>query len=237
MTPRPNPGTISQEFLRDCIRDEREENSSISNSWDVKLSDLLVSRHADTYYAALDRWLTALRDNIVLIEWCADWFDELQFYADEHGPLHAMLEPRRGKLPTYKLMHSNQVVRLNSEEYFNVPMAEQLNRLSSEDLANIIKLQWYARTPELAPLARRKPYRGLIYDGIDVPSDFAQHKVMWMKQLEFHFNYHSKKWQKENTDCAYDLMKPDNTSVYHIDTSISLHTMLSGLLVDNVKIG
>jgi len=129
VTPRPNPGTISQEFLRDCIRDEREENSSISNSWHVKLSDLLVSRHANTYHAALDCWLTVLRDNIVLIQWCADWYDELQFFTDAHGPLHAMLEPRRGKLPSYKLMHSQQVVCLNNQIHFNVPMAQQLIHL------------------------------------------------------------------------------------------------------------
>jgi len=52
---------ISQKFLRDCIRDEREQNSSISNSWDVKFVDLLVSRHATSYYAALDSWLRSSR--------------------------------------------------------------------------------------------------------------------------------------------------------------------------------
>jgi len=227
---------ISQKFLRDCIREEREQNSSISNSWDVKLSDLLVSRHADSYYAALDHWLTALRDDIVLIQWCADWFDELQFYEDEHGPLHALLEPRAGKLPTYRLMHSNQVVRLKNEEYFNVSMAEQLKRLQNEDLANIIKLQWYDSTPALARMGRRNAYHGITYDGIDVPVDFVSRKAMWMKQLEFHFNYHSQKWQKENTDCAYDLMKPENFLAYHIDPSISLRTMFSGLLLDTVNI-
>ena len=231
---------ISQNFLRNCIRDERENNSNISNTWDVKLSDLLVSHHAKTYYAALDHWLTSLRDDVVLIQWCADWFDELQFYKDKHGPLHAMLEPSGGshaRLPTYRLMHSHQVVRLADRDYFTKTMSENLSILRNEDLANLIKCQWYALTPCLARLSHGKTYRGLVHDGILVPKDFATRKAQWMQQLENIFSFFSDNWQANNKDCAYDVMKVENTSDYLIDNSISLQKMSSELALERVNIG
>ena len=231
---------ISQKFLMQCIRNERENNSAISNSWDVKLSDLLVSRHAKTYYAALDHWLTSLRDDVVLIQWCADWFDELQFYKDKHGPFHAMLEPSSGKharLPTYRLLHSRHIVSIGQKEYFTKAMTEKLNDLRDVDLANLIKFQWYSLTPALATLSRGEQFRGLTYNGIPVPKDYATQKAHWMQQVENLFNLCSHSWQANNTDCAYDLMKPANTSDYHIDNSISLQTMMSELALEPVNIG
>ena len=231
---------ISQKFLMGYIRNERENNSAISNSWDVKLTDLLVSHHAKTYYAALDHWLTSLGDDVVLIQWCADWYDELQFYKDEHGPLHAMLEPSSGehaRLPTYRLLHSRHVVSIGQKEYFTMAMTEKLNGLRDEDLANLIKFQWYSLTPELATLSHGIKFRGLTYNGIPVPHDYATQKARWMQQLESLFNLCSHKWQKENKDCAYDLMKAENTSDYHVDSGISLQTMMSELALAPVNIG
>ena len=72
---------------------------------------------------------------------------------------------------------------------------------------------------------------------MDVPAGFATRKALWMKQLEFQFNYYSKQWQAKNQDCAYDLMNPNNNLVYHINPSISLKTMCSDLNLDSANIG
>jgi len=105
-----------------CVSEELERNRKISNTWDVKLMQVLVEQYGQEYYSALDAWYTALREDIVLIQWCANWRNDLMFWMDDHGPLRAFIYPVKsgGRVPTYRLIDSGRTMKFT--KYFGKQM-------------------------------------------------------------------------------------------------------------------
>jgi len=201
----------------------------ISNTWDVKLMQVLVEQYGQEYYSALDAWYTALREDIVLIQWCADWRNDLVFWMDEHGPLRAFIYPGKsgGRIPTYTLIGSGRTIKFT--KYFGEQM-DQLSMLSNEDLVSLIQHSWRAA---LKGVSIENTHTGIEYDGAYETPEFVRKRSIWLSKIQSEYDNHSAYWITNNKDCQYDMMQPPvmaiaphnlNTNIYCISPTFSLVT-------------
>ena len=79
--------TTSTDFLRRILGKELKSCQDISNAWDLQLLEYMKEDKDNTIMEAVHNWFLSLGENICLIEWCADWKNELDIWADKHAPL------------------------------------------------------------------------------------------------------------------------------------------------------
>jgi len=240
------------ECVKECVMEERDRNRLISNAWDTKLTQLLLQRCAQEYYEALDSWFTSLRDDIVLVQWCADWRNDLLFWTDDHGPLKAFLfSPEvNGLLATYRLLNGTQTLRFS--QYFGNDM-EDFKKLANEDLESIIKSLWHAC---VKGGMWHNSHNGLKYNGAREGTEFIKKRSIWLSGVKSEYDKHAAYWKINNKDGQYDMMKTPvhdhennrqykqmqtpllalslstlNTNIYCISPTCTLNT--SGVLLIN----
>jgi len=224
-TERMTKGQRTTIFLSKKTQFERWVNSGHSHTWDVKSMNLLMeNKHGESHLRALDAWLTALHDNVVLIQWWADWGNELSFWQDTHGPFHALLQDHGGKLPAYRLLKSHSV--LNLPLHFNQGMMLALARLTDSDLEILIKIQWFHNCTELAHIS--STYPRLQYHKECHSHSFLRTRDEFVVAL----NERSQlEWLSTHADCPYNLMPTNpiqfsehiaSDNVYTIETKHSL---------------
>ena len=132
--------TTSTDFLRRILGQELISCEDISNAWDLQLLEYMKDDKDNTIMEAVHDWFLSLEENICLIEWCADWKNELDIWADKHAPLGCFLTTNTKKqLPTYVTRNGKTV---KPKTYWKRPMMDALYVLEVEDLIDIIKILW-----------------------------------------------------------------------------------------------
>lgn len=193
-----------------CLNDENEAATlQKSDSWDRPIINEFATN--EKLQQALHAELMALKDDVVLVEWCSEWLNKYFFFCYDKGPGYYMLTPGTdNKTPVYqsrkgRYLHVTDIFG-DSNKFGTHGIWFLSHYLSLPDYADMIKLQW---TIELAPEKVHK-----------VSDPLPPLQLEQMEQLQRYKNWIEKKfeqehqqWQQDHPDVFYDYMEPSKMTV------------------------
>ena len=222
----------AKDQLLTCLKSENTQPFlHSSDTWDRPIIGEFATN--GPLQDALHLELKSLRDDVVLIEWCAEWLNEYLFFCYDKGPGYYLLTPdKHDRTPWYTAasghhLHVTDVLG-DHRKLGTHAIIDMSRRLSLLDFANMIKLNWKRQ------LSPSYPH---LYPSAIVPLEPRQRtRLMHYKSwIEDKFNDKMKKFQRQHPDSCYRLVNPMANSKSRFGNPFLVHiqTLCTGTGVMN----